>query len=61
MAGSERQREIRRRRKRRENLTAMKSKLDKATPSEKAEMARKLRQMTPGAEMLITRWGLEER
>lgn len=39
----------------------MKSKLDKATPSDKAEMARKLRQMTPGAEVLITRWGLEER
>ncbi|TWT48401.1 DUF6800 family protein [Botrimarina hoheduenensis] len=61
MAGTERQREIRRRRKRKENLTAMKAKLSKATPSEKTEMARKLRLMTPGAEELITRWQLEER
>lgn len=61
MPGSERQREIRRRRKRKENLTAMKAKLAKATPSEKTEMARKLRLMTPGAEELITRWELEER
>lgn len=61
MPGTERRRELRRRRKRRENLTEMKAKLDKASPSEKAEMARKLRLMTPGAEDLIQRWGLEER
>ncbi|MEN0110134.1 MAG: DUF6800 family protein [Planctomycetota bacterium] len=61
MAGSERQRELRRRRKRKANLTEMKAKLDKASPSDKAEMARKLRLMTPGAEDLIVRWGLEER
>ena len=59
MAGIERQREIRRRRKRKETITAMKAKLDKASPSEKVEMARKLRLMTPGAEELIARWGLE--
>lgn len=61
MAGSERQRELRRRRKRKENLDEMKAKLPKASPSEKAEMARKLRRMTPGCEVLIERWGLEER
>lgn len=61
MAGSERQRELRRRRKRRENLKEMKAKLPKASPSEKTEMARKLRLMTPGCEQLITAWGLEER
>ncbi|MEO1496285.1 MAG: DUF6800 family protein [Planctomycetota bacterium] len=61
MPGSERQREIRRRRKRKENLNEMKAKLPKASASEKAEMARKLRLMTPGAEELITRWELEER
>jgi len=61
MAGSERQRELRRRRKRKENLTAMKAKLAKATPSEKLEMARKLRLMTTGSEELIARWGLVER
>lgn len=61
MAGSERQRELRRRRKRKETLTTMKAKLDKATPSEKAEMARKLRMMTVGCEDLISRWSLVER
>ncbi|QDT68129.1 hypothetical protein MalM25_10430 [Planctomycetes bacterium MalM25] len=61
MAGSERQRELRRRRKRRENLQEMKAKLPKASASDKVEMARKLRLMTPGCEVLIERWGLEER
>ena len=39
----------------------MKAKLPKASPSEKVEMARKLRLMTPGAEELIARWELLER
>ncbi len=60
MAGSERQREIRRRRKRRKGLDQLKSRLDKATQSEKGEIARKLRAMTPGAETLIHDWQLEE-
>ena len=60
MPGSERQREIRRRRKRREGLTKLKSRLPKASASEKAEIARKLRGMTPGAEVLIASWELEE-
>lgn len=60
MPGSERQREIRRRRKRRKNLDQLKSRLDKSTTSEKGEIARKLRAMTPGAEALIHRWELEE-
>ncbi len=59
MAGSERQREIRRRRKRRATLDEMKAKLPKATAAEKVEMARKLRKMTPGCEELIKRWSLE--
>ena len=61
MAGTERRRELRRRRKRRETLHEMKAKLPKASAGDKAEMARKLRLMTPGCEELITRWGLEER
>ncbi len=60
MPGSERQREIRRRRKRREGLDKLKSRLKKATQSEKGEIARKLRAMTPGAEGLIHNWQLEE-
>jgi len=58
MAGCERSREIRRRRKRKETYLAMQSKLAKASPSEKAEIARKLRLMTPGCELLIEKWEL---
>ncbi|WP_425400331.1 DUF6800 family protein [Aeoliella sp.] len=60
MPGSERQREIRRRRKRQKALEHLKSRLAKASASEKGEIARKLRAMTPGAEVLIHNWQLEE-
>ncbi len=60
MPGSERQREIRRRRKRLKSLNQFKAKLGKASNSEKAEIARKLREMTPGAEKLIADWQLAE-
>ncbi|MDR2438570.1 MAG: hypothetical protein LBE12_04240 [Planctomycetaceae bacterium] len=55
----ERQKEIRRRRKRRANYSAMKSKLNKADATTKEKFARKLRKMTPGADDLIKSWGLE--
>lgn len=58
---SERQKEIKQRRKRRQKLTKYKSKLKKASASEKTVIATKLREMTPGAEQLIAAWGLEER
>ncbi|MEM9657658.1 MAG: DUF6800 family protein [Planctomycetota bacterium] len=60
MAGSERRRELKRRRKRREQLIRLRAKLGKATQSEKVEITRKLRDMTPGAETLIERWELAE-
>ena len=60
MSASERKRELRRRRSRNEKLTKLKSKLAKATQSEKTEIARKLRDLTPGAEELIDRWKLVE-
>jgi hypothetical protein len=60
VAGTERQRELRRRRARREKLTKLKSKLSKATQSEKAEIVRKLRDLTPGAEVIIQNWELAE-
>ena len=60
VAGSERQRELRRRRKRREKLTHLKARAAKATPSEKGEIARKLRGMTTGAEQLIADWQLQD-
>jgi len=58
---SERQREIRRRRHRRAKLNQFKRRLDKASVSEKAVIAEKLRKLTPGAEQLIEDWQLEER
>mgnify|MGYP005832037649 CR=1 FL=1 len=61
MAGIERQRELRRRRHRRKKLKLFARKLEKATVSEKAAMAEKLRKLTPGAEAVIERWELEKR
>jgi hypothetical protein len=58
MSISERKKEIKRRRKRREKLTHLKKKLGKATKSEQVEIARKVRGMTAGAEVVIKNWGL---
>jgi len=55
---SERQKEIRRRRKRREKLSHLHKRLEKATQSEKVEIIRKLREITPGFEVLIQNWEL---
>lgn len=57
---SERQKEIRRRRKRRKKLSHLQGRLAKATQSEKQEIIRKLREMTPGSETLIAAWALAE-
>lgn len=61
MGCSERQKEIKRRRKRREKLKMFRAKAEKASVSEKAVLATKLREMTPGAEVLIADMGLEDR
>ncbi|HEX4413782.1 MAG TPA: DUF6800 family protein [Lacipirellulaceae bacterium] len=58
MSISNRAKEIKRRRKRGEKLTKLKKRLGKATKSEQVEMARKIRDMTPGAEVVISNWGL---
>ncbi len=60
MSISERHKEIRRRRKRRANYAAMKSKIAKADPSQREKMCAKLRKMTPGADELIKAWGIEK-
>jgi hypothetical protein len=60
VSASERKRELRRRRARKSKLTKLKAKLPKATQSEKTEIARKLRELTPGAEQLIESWQLVE-
>ncbi|MEO8493633.1 MAG: DUF6800 family protein [Planctomycetota bacterium] len=59
--GSERQREIRRRRTRQHKMGIWKRRAATATVSEKAILAEKIRKITPGAEELITRLALEER
>jgi hypothetical protein len=60
VGASQRKRELRQRRSRTEKLDKLKAKLPKATQSEKTEIARKLRELTPGAEELIDRWQLVE-
>jgi fructose-specific phosphotransferase system component IIB len=50
---SERGKEIKRRRQRRKKLAVINRKLQKATASEKMVIAEKIRNMTPGAEVII--------
>ena len=57
---SDRKQEIKRRRHRRQKLVRWKTKLKKATASEKALIVQKIRQLTPGAEFIIDNWGLKE-
>ena len=61
MSMSERHRELRRRRHRKVKLVKLASRVAKASSSEKAVIAAKLRRLTTGAEDLIVRWGLEDR
>jgi hypothetical protein len=58
---SDRKQEIKRRRRRRKKLQVFKRKLKKATVSERAVIADKIRKLTPGGEVIIEAWGLEER
>ena len=58
MAGSERQREIRRRRHRKQKLVAFKRRAENASESEKKVIAQKIRNLTPGGEVVIANLGL---
>jgi len=58
---SERRKEIKRRRHRRKKVSQLAKKLEKATVSERAQIAEKLRRLTPGGEHLVANWELEER
>ena len=58
MSASERKRELRRRRKRREKFAHIKAKLDKMDGIAKEKVAAQLRKMTIGAEEVIQAWGL---
>ena len=61
MGCSERRKEIKRRRKRREKIKMFRTKVKKASVSDKAAIATKLREMTPGAAALIDELELEQR
>lgn len=58
---SERGKEIKRRRHRRKKLGLLAKKLEKATVSEKVVIAEKIRNLTPGAEVIIESWNLGKR
>ena len=58
---SNRMKEVKRRRHRRQKVAKFQARLKKATTSEKLAMAEKLRKMTSGCEVIIGRLGLEER
>jgi hypothetical protein len=57
---SERQKEIKRRRHRRQKVAKLKIQAEKANVSEKGEIVRKLRGLTPGADVLVAQLGLDE-
>ena len=61
MPSNERHKEIKRRRHRRKKVALFARKLAKATVSERAIIADKLRNLTPGGQVIIDRWELEKR
>ena len=58
MAGTERQRELRKRRHRTKKLELLHKKSETASKTEKATIIQKLRRLSPGAEQLIQAWKL---
>jgi hypothetical protein len=56
---SERKKEIRRRRKRRAKYAHYKTKLEKLDAGGRERLIEKLRLMTPAADELIAKWGLQ--
>ena len=61
VGGSERTRELKRRRQRAKKLGILKRKAKKASAADKAVIAGKIRSLTPGAEVIIADWKLEDR
>ena len=57
---SDRKQEIKRRRHRKKKLSIFKRKLKKASASEKQVIADKIRNMTPGAEVIIANLGIDD-
>jgi hypothetical protein len=58
---SERKKELKRRRHRKKKMGIFARKLEKATVSERAVIAEKLRGLTSGSEVIVARWDLEKR
>lgn len=58
---SDRKQEMKRRRHRKKKILTYKRKLKKATISEKTVIAEKIRQLTPGAEVVIANLGIEDK
>lgn len=58
---SDRMQEIKRRRHRKKKMAKLKLRAGKASVSEKAIIAAKIRNLTPGAEQIIEKLQLEER
>ncbi|MBC8868538.1 MAG: hypothetical protein H8E44_03930 [Planctomycetes bacterium] len=58
---SERRKELKRRRQRKRKITHFKHRSENASVSEKAHLAAKIRNMTPGADAIIESLKLEER
>ncbi len=56
--GIERHRELRRRRQRKVKLAKLTKRATKANASDKATIVHKLRNLTPGADVIIARLGL---
>lgn len=57
---SDRKQEIRRRRHRKQKINTFARKLKTASASDKSAIAEKIRKLTPGAEIIIERLGLQE-
>jgi hypothetical protein len=58
---SERKKELKQRRHRKKKLAVFARKLKKATVSERGVIAEKIRNLTPGAEVVLTNWDLGKR
>jgi len=57
----ERRKELKRRRHRRMKVARLKQRLTKATASEKAAIAEKIRRLSPGGAVIVAQLGLEEK
>lgn len=58
---SDRQQEIQRRRHRKKKMAILERKIKGSSATDKQVIAAKIRRLTPGAELIIARLGLEER